>query len=74
MTETVISTGAICAETGDLQTLMSHARAIRDQQWGRTVTYSRKAFVPLTNMCRDTCGYCTFVKHPSSPEANIMTP
>lgn len=54
--------------------LMAEACAIRDQTWGRTVTYSRKVFVPLTNMCRDTCGYCTFVKHPSSAEANIMTP
>ncbi|MCB4458210.1 7,8-didemethyl-8-hydroxy-5-deazariboflavin synthase CofG [Leisingera sp. McT4-56] len=62
------------AVTGDLHALMAHARQIRDAHWGRTVTYSRKAFVPLTNMCRDTCGYCTFVKHPDSPEANIMTP
>ncbi|MEM9438024.1 MAG: 7,8-didemethyl-8-hydroxy-5-deazariboflavin synthase CofG, partial [Pseudomonadota bacterium] len=54
--------------------LMSAASAIRDSQWGRRVTYSRKVFVPLTNMCRDTCGYCTFVKHPSDPSARIMTP
>lgn len=53
---------------------MARAAAIRDAQWGQVVTYSRKVFVPLTNMCRDTCGYCTFVKHPSSPEANILTP
>ncbi|MEM9854606.1 MAG: 7,8-didemethyl-8-hydroxy-5-deazariboflavin synthase CofG [Pseudomonadota bacterium] len=54
--------------------LMRQASAIRDAHWGRRVTYSRKVFVPLTNMCRDTCGYCTFVKHPSDPAANIMTP
>ena len=54
--------------------LISAASDIRDRHWGRTVTYSRKVFVPLTNMCRDTCGYCTFVKHPGSPEANILTP
>lgn len=54
--------------------LMEQASAIRDTAWGRTVTYSRKVFVPLTNMCRDTCGYCTFVKHPDSPEASILTP
>lgn len=54
--------------------LMAEARDVRDRQWGRAVTYSRKVFVPLTNMCRDTCGYCTFVKHPDSPEANILTP
>ncbi|MEM9550935.1 MAG: 7,8-didemethyl-8-hydroxy-5-deazariboflavin synthase CofG [Pseudomonadota bacterium] len=57
-----------------LDVLLARAGALRDQHWGRTVTYSRKVFVPLTNMCRDTCGYCTFVKHPASPEANIMTP
>ncbi len=61
-------------ETTELSALMAAARQTREAQWGRTVTYSRKAFVPLTNMCRDTCGYCTFVKHPSHPEANIMTP
>lgn len=54
--------------------LMSLAASQRDKAWGRNVTYSRKVFVPLTNMCRDTCGYCTFVKHPSDPAANIMTP
>jgi FO synthase len=57
--------------TGDL---LARAAAIRDRAWGRRVTYSRKVFVPLTNMCRDTCGYCTFVKHPSDPSAKIMTP
>ncbi|MEM6304892.1 MAG: 7,8-didemethyl-8-hydroxy-5-deazariboflavin synthase CofG [Pseudomonadota bacterium] len=56
------------------QELMRRAAAIRDAQWGRTITYSRKVFVPLTNMCRDTCGYCTFVKHPDDPAARIMTP
>lgn len=57
-----------------LDELLSQACRIRDAHWGRTVTYSRKVFVPLTNMCRDTCGYCTFVKHPSDPQALIMTP
>ncbi|MGI9503163.1 MAG: 7,8-didemethyl-8-hydroxy-5-deazariboflavin synthase CofG [Geminicoccaceae bacterium] len=60
--------------TRDLDALMKDAVAVRDRAWGKTVTYSRKVFVPLTNMCRDTCGYCVFVKHPSSPEARIMTP
>ncbi len=61
-------------ETADLGELMAKAAARRDRAFGRTVTYSRKVFVPLTNMCRDTCGYCVFVKHPASPEARIMTP
>ncbi len=54
--------------------LTARACEIRDRHWGRIVTYSRKVFVPLTNMCRDTCGYCTFVKHPDAPDANILTP
>lgn len=54
--------------------LMRAASAVRDEHWGARITYSRKVFVPLTNMCRDTCGYCTFVKHPSHPDAGIMTP
>ena len=58
----------------DTTALLSAAAAIRDRCWGNNVTYSRKVFVPLTNMCRDTCGYCTFVKHPSDPQARIMTP
>ena len=58
----------------DTTALLSAAAAIRDRFWGNNVTYSRKVFVPLTNMCRDTCGYCTFVKHPSNPQAQIMTP
>lgn len=56
------------------EALLEAARTVRDAAWGRTVTYSRKVFVPLTNMCRDTCAYCTFVKHPSDPAARIMTP
>ncbi|MEM7438960.1 MAG: 7,8-didemethyl-8-hydroxy-5-deazariboflavin synthase CofG [Pseudomonadota bacterium] len=54
--------------------LMRQARDVREAHWGRNVTYSRKVFVPLTNMCRDTCGYCTFVKHPDDPAAELLTP
>ena len=61
-------------KTYPLDDLMAAARTVRDASWGDVVTYSRKVFVPLTNMCRDTCGYCTFVKHPDDPAASIMTP
>ena len=40
----------------------------------RRVTYSRKIFLPLTNLCRDRCGYCTFVKAPQQAGAHTMTP
>ena len=59
---------------GDVHELMRKASSVRDDFWGNEITYSRKIFVPLTNMCRDNCGYCTFVKHPDSPEAQIMPP
>lgn len=61
--------------SGDtLAQLMSRAHAVRVAHWGDAITYSRKVFAPLTTMCRDTCGYCTFVKHPDDPGAYIMTP
>ena len=44
--------------------LFVEARRLRDEGKGRTVTYSRKVFIPLTTMCRDRCTYCTFVKPP----------
>jgi FO synthase len=46
--------------------LFSHARELRDEGKGRTVTYSRKVFVPLTTLCRDRCTYCTFAKPPGA--------
>ena len=54
--------------------LMAQARAQRARTWGRQVTYSRKVFVPLTNLCRDTCGYCTFAKQPGEPGAGYLSP
>ncbi|MEM7189734.1 MAG: 7,8-didemethyl-8-hydroxy-5-deazariboflavin synthase CofG [Pseudomonadota bacterium] len=57
-----------------LPDLMARAAAVRDAHWGKRLTYSRKVFVPLTNMCRDTCGYCVFVQHPELASAKIMTP
>lgn len=54
--------------------LLEAASAIRDQRSGRVVTYSRKVFLPLTNLCWDQCAYCTFVRLPSDPRAHTMTP
>jgi 7,8-didemethyl-8-hydroxy-5-deazariboflavin synthase CofG subunit len=58
----------------DLVAFMQAASALRDRKSGPTVTYSRKVFIPLTNLCRDKCGYCTFVRRPSDPKAHTMTP
>jgi 2-iminoacetate synthase ThiH len=38
------------------------------------ITYSRKVFLPLTNLCRDYCGYCIFRRDPGQPGAHTMTP
>lgn len=46
--------------------LFDHARTLRDEGKGRTVTYSRKVFVPLTTLCRDRCTYCTFAQPPGA--------
>jgi len=59
--------------TGDLLSLplpelMERARAVRDQHHGTRVTYSPKVFVPLTMLCRDKCGYCTFAQPPARLE------
>lgn len=48
--------------------LMSRARAIRDETFGSRVTYSPKVFIPLTMLCRDKCGYCTFAQPPARLE------
>ncbi|MBE7472598.1 MAG: 7,8-didemethyl-8-hydroxy-5-deazariboflavin synthase subunit CofG [Anaerolineae bacterium] len=53
---------------------MQQASALRDAYHGRTVTYSRKVFIPLTNLCRDKCAYCTFAQAPNSPRAKTLTP
>ncbi|MBY4677015.1 7,8-didemethyl-8-hydroxy-5-deazariboflavin synthase CofG [Marinobacterium arenosum] len=58
----------------DLHQLCNTAARLRDQHWGERITYSRKVFIPLTNMCRDRCGYCTFVQSPDSPQANLLSP
>ena len=48
--------------------LMRQARAIRDNAFGSRVTYSPKVFIPLTMLCRDKCGYCTFAQPPARLE------
>jgi FO synthase len=56
-----------------LDDLMSEARAIRDAQRGRLITYSPKVFIPLTKLCRDVCHYCTFAHPPRRGERAFMT-
>ena len=48
-----------------LAELMSAASTVRDQAFGTRLTFSPKVFIPLTMLCRDRCGYCTFAKAPA---------
>src|SRR5260370_30345270 len=48
-----------------LEELMAAAAAVRDARFGTRVTFSPKVFIPLTMLCRDRCGYCTFAKAPA---------
>jgi 7,8-didemethyl-8-hydroxy-5-deazariboflavin synthase CofG subunit len=57
-----------------LEELLSAANALRARGKGSTVTFSKKVFIPLTTLCRDYCGYCTFRKDPGEPGAHFMTP
>ncbi len=56
-----------------LEELKAEARALRDRERGRLVTYSPKVFIPLTKLCRDVCHYCTFARPPRRGEAAFMT-
>jgi 7,8-didemethyl-8-hydroxy-5-deazariboflavin synthase CofG subunit len=58
----------------DLPMLLDAARAARERFKPRVITYSRKVFLPLTNLCRDYCGYCTFRRDAGDPGAHTMTP
>ncbi len=57
-----------------LEPLLAAAMVLRDRGKGKTVTYSRKVFLPLTNLCRDRCGYCTFRRDPGDSDGWVMTP
>jgi FO synthase len=63
----------VAAEGDESKSLLAAAAQLRDQHKGRIVTFSPKIFVPLTNLCRDFCGYCTFRKAPGEPGAKTMT-
>jgi FO synthase len=61
-------------EHADPDSLLQAARSVRDRSKGRTVSYSKKVFIPLTHLCRDYCGYCTFRADPALGRELFMTP
>jgi FO synthase len=54
--------------------LWAAAAELRDRGRPAVVTYSRKVFIPLTNLCRDVCSYCTFAQLDTDPRAHTMSP
>jgi 7,8-didemethyl-8-hydroxy-5-deazariboflavin synthase CofG subunit len=58
----------------ELPALLAAARAAKERFKPGIVTYSRKVFIPLTNLCRDYCGYCIFRRDPGQAGAHTMTP
>ncbi len=56
-----------------LDELCNAASYLRDLGHGRTLTYSPKVFLPVTNLCRDRCSYCTFRRDPGEPGEWTMT-
>src|SRR4051812_34902566 len=54
--------------------LLARARAIRDAAHGTRVTFSPKVFIPLTMLCRDKCGYCTFAQPPARLDSPYLSP
>ena len=57
-----------------LPDLCAVAAQLRDRGRGKTVTFSPKVFIPLTRLCRDFCGYCTFRQDPASAQQLYMSP
>ena len=54
--------------------LLKQAAAVRDETFGSRVTYSPKVFIPLTMLCQDKCGYCTFAQPPARLDSPYLTP
>ena len=57
-----------------LDELLRAAAARRDATTGNRVTFSPKVFLPLTHLCRDKCGYCTFAQPPARVQAPYLSP
>jgi FO synthase len=73
------ATALLEARGAELERLLSYASRTRDaglEAAGRpgVITYSRKVFIPLTRLCRDRCGYCTFATVPHRLDSPYLEP
>jgi FO synthase len=62
------------ADYDDSDRLIRVAGAVRDLRGSDVVSYSRKVFIPLTRLCRDSCHYCTFAQPPRKASPAYLTP
>jgi len=58
-------------EKASIGELIDAAAQLRDAEHGDRISYSRKIFIPLTQLCRDVCHYCTFAKAPARLPAGL---
>src|ERR1700730_7212401 len=58
----------------DLAAMITTAALLRDRGHGANISYSRKVFIPLTKLCRDSCHYCTFAQPPHRAAAAYLSP
>jgi FO synthase len=61
-------------ECADLSALLAAACSLRQRRTNRVITYSKKVFIPLTRLCRDFCGYCTFRRSPGEAGDGFLSP
>ena len=64
----------ICCAENELPALLTAAVEAKQRFKPDVITYSRKVFIPMTNLCRDYCGYCIFRRDPGDPGAHTMSP
>jgi len=57
----------------DPSELFSTAQNLREKFKGKTVTFSKKAFFNIINMCKDTCTYCTYKAEPGEEKLSMMS-
>ncbi|MBS0240668.1 MAG: 5-amino-6-(D-ribitylamino)uracil--L-tyrosine 4-hydroxyphenyl transferase CofH [Proteobacteria bacterium] len=67
-------TEAFALEGTPLEEMIARAEAATVAGFGTTVTYSRKVFIPLTQLCRDVCHYCTFAHTPRRGTPSYLSP
>jgi FO synthase len=61
-------------EYNDITPLLNHSAFLKANFKKEVITYSRKIFINITNLCRDFCSYCTYRKNPFQSSSIMMKP